>query len=155
MVLTRDLKDAYKSGKFSSSKVKRSVGSVEEFKETRGGAATDTGTTDTEEWVGPDTVQTDAGAELGVQEKVETDTDPGLAGKDGAASEKEGAAGEVVDMLAADRGVAETVGMEKVGPVGRGGGKELMEDMGAAGGSPAEGETDGWGTGRLDTGLGM
>lgn len=47
MVLTRDLKDAYKSGKFSSSKVKRSGGSVEEFNETTRGAATDTeGTTD-------------------------------------------------------------------------------------------------------------
>lgn len=49
MVLKRDLKDAYKSGKFSSSKVKRSVGSVEEFSETTGGAAIDEGTTDTEE----------------------------------------------------------------------------------------------------------
>lgn len=46
MVLTRDLKDAYKSGKFSSSKVKRSGGSVEEFNKTTGGAATDE---DTEE----------------------------------------------------------------------------------------------------------
>ena len=73
MVLTRDLKDAYKSGKFSSSKVNRSGGSVEEFNETTG---TDEGTTDTEEWAGPDTVQMDTGAETGVQEKVETDTGP-------------------------------------------------------------------------------
>lgn len=43
MVLKRDLKDAYKSGKFISSKVKRSGGSVEEVNETTGG------TTDTEE----------------------------------------------------------------------------------------------------------
>lgn len=100
-------------------------------------------------------MQTDRGAELGVQEKVETDVDPELAGKDGAASEKEGAAREAVDMLAAGRGVAEAAGMERVGPVGRGDGKELMEDMGVAGGSPGEGETDGWGTGRLDPGLGM
>lgn len=88
-------------------------------------------------------VQTDTGAELGVQEKVETDTDTGLAGKDRVASEKEGAAGDAVDILAADRGVAEAEGMEKVGPGGRGGEKELMEDMGEADGSPAEGETDG------------
>lgn len=81
---------------------------------------------------------------LGAQEKVETATGPGLAGKDRAATEKEGAAGEDVDMLAADRGVAEAAGMERVGPPGGwGGGKEFMEDMGAAGGSPAEGETDG------------
>lgn len=48
MVLKRDLKDAYKSGKFISSKVKRSGGSVEEFNKT-GGAATDEGTTHAEE----------------------------------------------------------------------------------------------------------
>lgn len=30
-----------------------------------------------------------------------------------------------------------------MGPGGWGGGKELMEEMGAAGGSPAEGEADG------------
>lgn len=30
-----------------------------------------------------------------------------------------------------------------------------MDDVGAAGGSPAEGETDGWGTGTLETGDGM
>lgn len=58
-------------------------------------------------------------------------------------------------MLATDRGAAVAMGMGKVGPGGRGHGKELTEDMGAAGGSPAEGETDGWGTGRLDTGIGM
>lgn len=77
--------------------------------------------------MGPDTVLT--GTELAAQEKVGTDTE--LAGK---TSEKDGAAGE--DMLAADRGVAEAVGMEKTGP---GGWKELMEDMGAAG--------EGWWTG--------
>lgn len=59
------------------------------------------------------------------------------------ASEKEGAAGEAVDMLEADRGVAEAAGMDKVGPGGRGSEKELMVDMEAAGGSPAEAETDG------------
>lgn len=48
MVLKRDLKDAYKSGKFSSSKVKRSGGSVEKFDETTGGATTEEGPTDTE-----------------------------------------------------------------------------------------------------------
>lgn len=46
MVLKRDLKDVYKSGKVISSKVKRSGGSVEEFNETTG--ATDDGTTHTE-----------------------------------------------------------------------------------------------------------
>lgn len=48
MVLTSDLKDAYKSGKFISSKVKRSGGSVEGFKEAaeeeeRGGPDTELG----------------------------------------------------------------------------------------------------------------
>lgn len=51
MLLKKDLKDAYKSGKFSSSKVKRSEGSEEALKEMTGGGgmATDEGTTDTEE----------------------------------------------------------------------------------------------------------
>lgn len=49
MFLTRDLKDAYKSGRLSSSKVKRSGRSVEVFNEMTGGAATDEGTTDMEE----------------------------------------------------------------------------------------------------------
>lgn len=93
--------------------------------------------------MGPDTVQTDVGAALGVQEKVGTDTGTELAEKDRGATVKEGAAGEAADMLEADRGVAEAVGMEKVGPGGKGGGKELMEDMEEAGGSPAEGDTDG------------
>lgn len=88
-------------------------------------------------------MQTDTGAELAAQEKVDMDTGSELAGKDRVASEKEGAAGEAVDILAAERGAAEAAGMEKVGPGGWGGGKELMEDIGAAGGSPAEGETDG------------
>lgn len=50
MVLTRDLNDAYKSGKFSSSKVKRSGRSVEKLDEATGtgGMATEEGTTDTE-----------------------------------------------------------------------------------------------------------
>lgn len=74
MVLKRDLNDAYKSGKFSSSKVNRRGGSVEEFDEITGGAA------DTEEWEGPDTVQTDTGAILGMQEKVDKDTGPELGG---------------------------------------------------------------------------
>ncbi len=69
--------------------------------------------------------------------------DPELAGKDRVASEKEGAAVEAVDILAADGGVAEAAGMEKAGPGGRGTGKEMMEDMEEAGGSPTEGETDG------------
>ncbi len=68
MVLKRDLNDAYKSGKFSSSKVKRSGGSVEEFNETTGGAATGKGATGAEECVGPGAAQTDTDAELGVQE---------------------------------------------------------------------------------------
>lgn len=87
-------------------------------------------------------MQTGTGAELGVQEKVGTDADPELAGKDRAASGKEGAAGEAVDRFAADGFVAEAAGMEKVGPGGKGGGKELMEDTEEAGGSPAEGVTD-------------
>lgn len=47
IVLKRDLKEAYKSGRIISSKVKRSGGSVEEFNETTG--ATDEGTTQTED----------------------------------------------------------------------------------------------------------
>lgn len=88
-------------------------------------------------------MQTDTGAELGVQEKAGTGAGTEVAGKDRAAPEKEGAAGEAVDMTAADRGAAEAAGMEKIGPGGSGGGKELTEDIGAAGGSPADGETDG------------
>lgn len=88
--------------------------------------------------MGPNTVQTDT--ELGAQEKVGTDTE--LAGKDRVAPEKEGE-----DILAADRGVAEAAGMEKVGPGGWQGGKELVVDMEAAGGGPAGGETDGCSTG--------
>lgn len=83
-------------------------------------------------------MQTDTGTKLGVQEKVETGTGPEMAGKDRVALEKEGAAVE-----GADKCVAEGVGMGKVGPGGWGSGKELMEDMGAAGGSSAEGERDG------------
>lgn len=73
-----------------------------------------------------------------MQEKVETETGPEFAGKDRVASEKDEATGEAVHMLAADRGVAEGVGMEKVELGGRGGGNELMEDMGVVGGSPVE-----------------
>lgn len=105
---------------------------MEGFKETTGGAATDG-----DERVGPDPVQTDTGTELGAQEKVGMDTE---LGKDRVASEKEGAAGE--HMLAADRGVAEAAGIEKVGPDGWRGGKELMEYVEVAGLNPAEGETD-------------
>lgn len=54
------------------------------------------------------------------------------------ASENEGATAEAVDIL---EDVAEAVGI--VGPSGRGGEKELMKDMGAAGGSLAEVEVDG------------
>lgn len=82
--------------------------------------------------MGPNTVQTDT--ELGAEEKVGTDTE--LAGKEGE------------EILAADRGVAEASGMEKVGPGGWQGEKELVVDMEAAGGgSPAGGETDGCWTG--------
>lgn len=152
MVFTSDLKEAYRSGKFSSSKVKRSGGSMVVFNEATAGPATDEGTTETAGCGGPDTVHTDTGAELGAQEKVETHMGPGLEGK---ASEKEAAPGEAVDMLAAHGGVAEAAGMVKTGPGGTGEGNELMEVMVAAGGSPGDGETDGWGTGRLDPGLGM
>lgn len=152
IVLKRDLKDAYKSGMFHSSKVKRSNGSVEEFTETTGVALTDVGTADTDEWLGPDTEWTGMGVELGVQEKVETGIASEMAGKDSAASEKDGA-GEAVDMLAADRGVAEAGGIEKVEPGGWGGGKQLM---GAVGEIPAEWETeDRWDTGMLETWAGM
>lgn len=48
IVLNKDLKDAYKSGRLNSSKVKRSGGSVEEFSETTGGAATDEGAAETD-----------------------------------------------------------------------------------------------------------
>lgn len=41
MVLNRDLKEAYRSGRWSSSKVNLSEGSTEEFNETMGGAAMD------------------------------------------------------------------------------------------------------------------
>lgn len=44
IVLKRDLKDAYKSGKFSSSNVKRSGGSVEDCDVKAGGATRDEGT---------------------------------------------------------------------------------------------------------------
>ena len=80
---------------------------------------------------------------VGAQEKVEADAGPELAGKDRGATEKEGAAGETVDILAAGRGVAEAVGIEREWVGGWGGRKEFMEDMAAAGGSLAEGETDG------------
>ena len=82
------------------------------------------------------------GVELGVQEKVETGIASEMAGKDSAASEKDGPAGEAVDMLAADRGGAEVGRIEKVEPGGWGGGKQLIEGMGAAGGIPAEWETE-------------
>lgn len=54
----------------------------------------------------------------GAQEKAGTDTGSEVTGKDSPASEKEGAAGDAVDMLAGARGVAEAGGMEKVGPGG-------------------------------------
>lgn len=74
---------------------------------------------------------------------METDAGPELAGKDRLASEKEGTTGEAADIFEAERGVAEAAGIEKFDPGGRGGGKELMEDIGAASGSPTDGETDG------------
>lgn len=85
IVLKRDLKDAYKSGKFSSSKVKRSGGSAEVFREATGGVVIEEGTTDSEVGVGSAMVQTDAVAELGVEEKVGTDIGPEVAGNDRAA----------------------------------------------------------------------
>lgn len=57
MVLTKNLKEAYKSGKFSSSKVKRCGRSEKELDRTAGGAATDNGATDTDGEDGADTVQ--------------------------------------------------------------------------------------------------
>lgn len=60
MVLTRDLKEAYKSGKFSSSKVKRCGRSEKELDRAAGGAAMDNGATDTDGWDGADTVQAGA-----------------------------------------------------------------------------------------------
>lgn len=48
-VLNRDLKDAYRSSKLSSSKVKRSKGSVGGFTETTGGATADDGTVSSDE----------------------------------------------------------------------------------------------------------
>lgn len=105
MVLKMDLKDAYKSVRLSSSKVKRRRGSVEAFRDVTGGAMRGAGATDTE---GPDMVGTVAGAELAPQEKVGTETGPETAGKDRAAPEKEGAAG------GAERGVVEAAGRVKV-----------------------------------------
>lgn len=63
--------------------------------------------------MGPDTVQRGRAVESVVQEKAGTDTGPEVTGKDSAASEKEGAAGEAVDMSAAARGIAEAGGVEK------------------------------------------
>lgn len=57
MVFTSDLKDAYKSGKFSSSKVKRSGRSEKELDSTTEGAATDVGAEDAAGGSGPDAVQ--------------------------------------------------------------------------------------------------
>lgn len=68
-------------------------------------------------------------------------------------AEKEGGAGGAEDMFEADRGGAQAAGTDTAGPGGRGSEKELTEDMGAAGGSPAE--TDRWVAGRSDAGLGM
>lgn len=135
--------------------MKRSKGSVGGFTETMGGATADDGTISSDEWLGPETMQMGTAVGSGAQEKAGTDTGSEVTGKDSAASEKEGAAGDAVDMLAGARGVAEAGGMEKVGPGGWEGGKEVMDDIGAAGGSTADGETDGWGTGRLETEVGM
>lgn len=60
MVLTRDLKEAYKSGKFSSSKVKRCGRSEKELDRGAGGAVMDKGATDTDGGDGADTVQVGA-----------------------------------------------------------------------------------------------
>lgn len=88
-----------------------------------------------------------------LQEKVGTGKGLGTgrgsaaAGKDSAPSENEGAAGEAEDTLMAGDGATDTAGWEKVEPGGWGGTKELMDDNGAAGGSPA-----GWGTDRWQAG---
>lgn len=123
MVLTRYLKDEYMSCKFSSSKVKRSGGSAGGFIDTAGGAA------ETEEWLGPDTV-------LRVEEE---ETDTGLVGKDRASKDEAGAAGEAAVILEAGRGPAVEVGMDRMGPCGMGGGKELMEGMRKAVGGESNG----------------
>lgn len=62
MVLTRDLKEAYKSGKFSSSKVKRCGRSEKELDRGAGGAAAamDIGATDTDGGDGADMPQAGA-----------------------------------------------------------------------------------------------
>lgn len=61
MVLTRDLKEAYKSGKFSSSKVKRCGRSEKELDRGAGGTvAMDIGATDTDGGDGADTLQAGA-----------------------------------------------------------------------------------------------
>lgn len=61
MVLTRDLKEAYKSGKFSSSKVKRCGRSEKELDRGAGGAvAMDIGAMDTDGGDGADTLQAGA-----------------------------------------------------------------------------------------------
>lgn len=59
-VLTNVLKEAYKSGKFSSSKVKWSGSSENELDRTTEGAPTDDGATDTDGGDGPDAVQAGA-----------------------------------------------------------------------------------------------
>ena len=45
--------------------------------------------------------------------------------------------------MQAGRGAAETEGMDRMGTGGVGVERELQEDMGAVGGSPATAETDG------------
>lgn len=126
MVLTRDLKEAYKSGKFSSSKVKRCGRSEKELDKAARGAATDNGATDTDGGDGADTVQ------AGTKEYAGRGEGPVCAGYGW-----ESAAAEETP--------------EAAGTGGRGGEREWKEVMGAAGGSPAEAEA----TGRLNTELGM
>lgn len=98
-------------------------------------------------------MQTGPGVEL--QEKAGAGRGSEAAGKDSAASENEGAAGEAKDMLAAGEGATETTGLEKVEPGGWGGRKELMEDTGAAGRSPDDWGTDKQQAGVLETWAGM
>lgn len=75
MVLKRLLKDAYKSGRFSSSKVKRSGRSVEELDKIMAGVMTGDGATD------PDRcVEVDIGARVGLQENVKTGGGPEFGG---------------------------------------------------------------------------
>lgn len=100
----------------------------------------------------PGRVQTGPG--VGLQGKAGAGRGSEAAGKDSAASENEGAAGEAEDTLTGE-GATETTGLEKVEPGGWGGRKLLMEDAGAAGGSPDDWGPDKQEAGVLETWAGM